>query len=1651
MKIFSIKLLVLVLMAGALLNINSVLAQHKSIVANLRSTETRANEYFAKGAYGAALELYRQLLAGDAGNKQLMLKIAESYSRMNEQDQAVVWYEKVLDTASPVEPIHKLKYAQALTSAGNYTKAKIWYESYLKDMPEDRRAKLQVEAIAQIKNLLSDSALYQIKKLKNNSAQSDFGPAFYDDGLVFVSGREQKKPLKWVNTADHTAFFDLYFSKINADGELSEARKLQQELNSRYHEGPVTFFDNGNRILFSQNAFRNSGSKGATKKLALFEAEKSKDGNGWENIKPLPFNSDSYTVAHPTISRDGEALYFASDMPGGYGQSDLYVSRRVNGSWSKPENLGPAINTEGNEMFPFLHHNTLFFASNGLGGLGGLDIFKLEIDKAADAPQNLGVPVNSSKDDFGLILNDKNTGYFSTNRLKENKDDLYWVKYNSSGAGTSKKAEMPLATSKPATTRLKGFISEKGANTPLSGAQIYIINELTGEDLTIASDDKGFFTFEARLEDSYAIMGEKESMNIFVINIDPNDFSGGNKTIKLEADEISFKKNVVIEASLYDSLSKEPVIFAGAYLYEGIIEQQKDYTSLEGTVYFSGTKGKNYWIEVISMNHEDRRFTIPAELQASNDTLKVAIPLQKVRRSNTRVKGNIFNEATGEPVASAEIYILNEATGKAQTLYSDSKGDFSFDAKTGDTYMFTGEKGDLLIFLPNVKIKDPEKFPNSIISLNASSPIFARDFIVEALLIDSATSEPLRLAEVKFLEGGKETRAITSSAGKAYHQFTDVDEFSISAKHMGYHDYTFDLPRRNSIPKDTLKITLALKKEQPQFIVAQGYIYDKNSKSPVDQASIYLLNGKNGKEEIVKSNKDGSFQFKAALGTSYIIVGEKGDKSVFITDYVFNESKTVVTPTIELALEAPHFGNKPDEHIELEAHITDSETKESVKYVFVKIFKAGQNPEDAFADESGRVKLVLERDSDYELQLEKLHFSEKTIIISTKQPLETSLLNWELTKEKPQIITVPGTVYDLQAGAAVADADIFVLDTGTGEQLQLKADGAGNFQFPAIKGHSYTLLGEKGNISASLTDYQAASVSESNAEMVQLIVQPRKQKDIVIAATILNKFTKEPIKLASLKLLGENAEQSIAYTSPTGKGWMSAAKGKDYELTVSGLNFDSQSINISTKQSSNSDTIKATILVEPIEPVFISQAVKIISKNSGKGIAHAKVYLLNNKTGEEKYLSANDQGLFSYETKPGDIFSMIAEKGGYRAQLTKVGTKKVSDTLMLMATPPAAKELYAKVIARDKLSNEPVKFLEILLSQDQQEPRTTYTTSKGEVVFKAAPGEKFTIKTQHVNYREEHKVISFTEQAKDTTVLELYLEKLKPLYATIFVKVIDGASNLPIPNAEVLVLNEVSGEEQVLITNDQGELPLKTRLNESYSIVSRSALYKSAEMKGVRAVEGGTSLDNQLELSVVRNKPDGKHLIPGGRFEIIEVSSGARQLFVSADGILYEYVSGDSVLLRNKQEKKILSANAHHAKGATIYEEFLSYIDTTAKSSKILISNINYDFNKTSLNAAAREELKKISVIMNAYPNLSIKVNAYSDCRGSDNYNLTLSKQRAEAARTFLIALGIDSSRIKSDGFGESSLLIPCPQPTDCTLNEHQLNRRGEFILNINN
>ena len=433
----------------------------------------QADKLFNKFSYMKAIKLYQSELQKRPNNLHVHKKLGDCYMLLRQPKKAAPYYKRVVKSTD-INPIYYYAYAQVLRANGDYKQSKKWMRKFKATGVVDSRVDQFFNNLNFIDLIQKRENRYAIKNSPLNTKYSDFGAVKHNGNTYFVSAREDEDAsTKRVYNWNNQPFLDIF--KVSDTSDI--VIRMVDGVNTKFHEGAACFTPNGKYMYFTRNNYFNNKSikdNQGTNNLKIFKAEWIDDQ--WQNSIPLFFSSDSYSVGHPAISADGKKLFFTSDMPGGYGGSDIYVSEiHDRGGVKKPMNLGETINTEGNEMFPFYHalEKKLYFSSEGHLGLGQLDIFSAEkVDGVYQNVTNLGEPINSGNDDFSYYLNDLGSeGFIASNREGGvGDDDIYTF---------TRKRDFTL----------KGIITDKITNEPLENATV------------ILSDSKGNIVFKIDTEE----------------------------------------------------------------------------------------------------------------------------------------------------------------------------------------------------------------------------------------------------------------------------------------------------------------------------------------------------------------------------------------------------------------------------------------------------------------------------------------------------------------------------------------------------------------------------------------------------------------------------------------------------------------------------------------------------------------------------------------------------------------------------------------------------------------------------------------------------------------------------------------------------------------------------------------------------------------------------------------------------------------------------------------------------------------------------------------------------------------------------------------------------------------------------------------------
>ena len=418
---------------------SSLIAQNDSIPKepyNVFDADRDYNDYRYNRAQSAFLQLVRD--DADFTDKKVIQSLADTYFFNSQYNQSYTWYRKLISLyPEDIKSIYYLRASISARSNENYAIADRYMQQYFLMEKGTVIEDLYVKDLNYLDSIAELRPKYIVETTKINTEQSDFSSAFFGkDKLVFSSTYQAsgQRDYEWTGEP----FLDLYIADIGEEGQLVNTQQIEGDINTAFHESSAVFTKDLKTVYFTRNNYKN-GKKRTDRKntvrLKLLTASVDEDGN-WSDVEELPFNNDNYSVAHPALSLDGKKLFFASDMPGTTGESDLwYVDIYKDGSYGDPINLGQKVNTEGRESFPYIADDgTLYFTSDALLGFGGFDVFKAELSDSGIArdPENMGLPINSAGDDFGFLLQtDTNTGYISSNRDGNRgsaSDQIYYFK-----------------------------------------------------------------------------------------------------------------------------------------------------------------------------------------------------------------------------------------------------------------------------------------------------------------------------------------------------------------------------------------------------------------------------------------------------------------------------------------------------------------------------------------------------------------------------------------------------------------------------------------------------------------------------------------------------------------------------------------------------------------------------------------------------------------------------------------------------------------------------------------------------------------------------------------------------------------------------------------------------------------------------------------------------------------------------------------------------------------------------------------------------------------------------------------------------------------------------------------------------------------------
>jgi outer membrane protein OmpA-like peptidoglycan-associated protein/tetratricopeptide (TPR) repeat protein len=512
----------------------------------------KADKLFKRLEYVDAAQEYLKLTEKGKADGYVYKQLADSYFNTFNASEASKWYARAVETPQDAETYYR--YAQMLKAQGKYEEANKQMQSFASKAPNDQRAKDFKANPNYLPSLLDKQKKFDIKSLDVNSDKSDFGAVLHQNNLYFTSARNgARKNYGW----NEEPYLDIYKATYNVDGTITNAEPVA-DLNSKWHDGPSSLSADGNTIYFSSESFKEKGGfekdKSINAKLGQVNLYKATMANGkWSNITQLPFNSNTYSTGNPSLSKDGKTLYFASNRPGSIGGTDIWkVAVNADGSYGEPQNLGSKVNTEGEENFPFVteDNKTLYFASSGRQGFGGLDVFAYDMTKGEST--NLGKPINSEKDDFAFSLNaEKNIGFLSTNR--SGVDNIY------------------LATP-VCGVEVMTVVTDAKTGKALANAKVAIVDEKKNVIATETSGANGEVAYYVECNKAYTIQASKDGYesNTFAVAASKGEARKVDAALN-PIDVIVTEKEIVLNAIFFE-FNKSNITQEGAFELDKLVQ-----------------------------------------------------------------------------------------------------------------------------------------------------------------------------------------------------------------------------------------------------------------------------------------------------------------------------------------------------------------------------------------------------------------------------------------------------------------------------------------------------------------------------------------------------------------------------------------------------------------------------------------------------------------------------------------------------------------------------------------------------------------------------------------------------------------------------------------------------------------------------------------------------------------------------------------------------------------------------------------------------------------------------------------------------------------------------------------------------------------------
>ncbi|MGK7397854.1 MAG: tetratricopeptide repeat protein, partial [Candidatus Cyclobacteriaceae bacterium M3_2C_046] len=680
---------------------NSLLISHKE----------KADQWFQQKSYFQALQLYKKVKPKDL-NDSINLKIARCYYQLDQLDSAETYFDKIVDTEL-VNPEIRKQYAEILLSNGKKEEALQQFLYHYGQHPSSLVA-AKIKAIETYETFYELSDNYLVKPIKANSHYSEISLTYFQQDLFMLSNRYQDQLVKRIDTRNESPLPHWYiYNHKTIDFQA------WNDLNTEDFKGDIAFFDQDQKVIFSAAEKTGTNQFGHYK---LYYGER--QAKKWSKPVKISLVANGYSAIQPTLSTDGQVLIFASDQPGGAGGMDLYKSEFINGSWTSPQNLGSRINTPGDEITPFLdEHGVLYFASNGLPGMGGLDIYRIKLRQQLQA-ENMGAPINSARNDFGLIYqNDQHTGFFTSNRKYS--DDVFFFEN----------------------------LQEK-----ITGDSV-VVTDLKSRKKIPFKLEKDLLTFPAVKGTEYVVQVSKNGVKS---QYQVTNEHHQKDSLSLNLTGISRKEEIIIQGNVYDMKSGERLSRVKVNVTSFSGPDQELISDQQGNFHFRIDQGEVF---LLMAHHDQKSGFLEGLADEEIGQLKLGLSGKDVAKNH--FKAFVLDQKTGQPLKDLDASLLNISTGQIIRINSFPL----INIAANPDHQF-----ELILKKPGyheqkIALNNEDLIGNSIQKIKMKQ--FVHHLNLEGYIYDSLTGMPLPQAEISVTSLASPDQKVQSNEQGHFH-FTGV-------------------------------------------------------------------------------------------------------------------------------------------------------------------------------------------------------------------------------------------------------------------------------------------------------------------------------------------------------------------------------------------------------------------------------------------------------------------------------------------------------------------------------------------------------------------------------------------------------------------------------------------------------------------------------------------------------------------------------------------------------------------------------------------------------------------------------------------------------------------------------------------------------------